>query len=65
MELLSGSAVGPLPMATQLLPEPLLQRQVLLRTTDELHTPFVYAASWWNADSVGQYLQVGGVCYVV
>ncbi|KAH7621714.1 hypothetical protein Ndes2526B_g02528 [Nannochloris sp. 'desiccata'] len=46
-----------LPPAISLLEGPLLQRQVLLHLPEPLNRAFVYAASWWNADTVEEYLK--------
>ena len=46
-----------LPPAISLLKGPLLQRQVLLHLPEPLNRAFVYAASWWNADTVEEYLK--------
>lgn len=60
-----GADRGGLPPGTALLPGPLVQRQVLLRMPDPQGPAYVYAASWWNADSVDDYLRwvwVPSVC---
>ena len=46
-----------LPPAISLIEGPLLQRQVLLHLPEPLNRAFVYAASWWNADTVEEYLK--------
>lgn len=46
-----------LPPAIALLDGPLLQRQVLLHLPEPLNRAFVYATSWWNADTVEEYLK--------
>ena len=51
------SFINNLPPAISLLEGPLLQRQVLLHLPEPLNRPFVYAASWWNADTVEEYLK--------
>ncbi|KIZ02201.1 Uncharacterized protein ycf21 [Monoraphidium neglectum] len=43
------------PAAAQRIPSPLLQRQVLLRSSPG--PPLVYAASWWCAATVRRYLR--------
>ncbi|KAK9830507.1 hypothetical protein WJX72_012138 [[Myrmecia] bisecta] len=48
-----------LPMGAELIPGPLLQRQVLLRSPGPSQRALVYAASWWNADHVNEYLKDG------
>jgi chorismate lyase len=45
------------PPAISLLDGPLVQRQVLLHLPEPLNRAFVYAASWWNADTVEEYLK--------
>lgn len=46
-----------LPPGISLLEGPLLQRQVFLHLPEPLDQAFVYAASWWNADTVEEYLK--------
>eukprot|EP01026_Neomeris_dumetosa_P027807 TRINITY_DN2256_c0_g1_i3.p1 TRINITY_DN2256_c0_g1~~TRINITY_DN2256_c0_g1_i3.p1 ORF type:complete len:261 (+),score=18.49 TRINITY_DN2256_c0_g1_i3:55-837(+) len=47
-----------LPKEVQFIPgQNILQRQVLLRIPDDKATPYVYASSWWDADTVDQFLQ--------
>lgn len=57
MRRLGGAGLAGLPPATALLEGPLLQRQVLLHLPEPLDRPFVYAASWWNAETVEEYLK--------
>jgi hypothetical protein len=47
----------PLPAAAALIAGPLVQRQVLLRLPAPVEGAYVYAASWWAADTVDQYLR--------
>ena len=58
MELTEDISTAPAEVAA-LLPGPHLQRTVHLRTPhDGVAAPvLVYAASWWNADAVGDYLR--------
>lgn len=51
-----------LPRAVSLIQGPLLQRQVLLHLPEPLNRAYVYAVSWWNADTVERYLKY--VCAV-
>ncbi|PRW45747.1 chorismate lyase isoform B [Chlorella sorokiniana] len=46
-----------LPPATAQIPGPLVQRQVMLHIPDPHSKAYVYATSWWNADTVDQYLR--------
>jgi chorismate--pyruvate lyase len=57
MRRLQEAELPGLPAATSLLEGPLLQRQVLLHLPEPLNRPFVYAASWWNAETVEEYLK--------
>lgn len=45
------------PEAVELIQGPLLQRQVLLHLPDPLHCAYVYATSWWSADTTMSYLR--------
>ena len=56
-QLEDGVDTSDLPQAISLLEGPLLQRQVLLHLPEPLNRAFVYAASWWNADTVEEYLK--------
>ena len=52
-----GEARDGLPPSAAQVPGPLLQRQVLLPLPDPLGRSYVYAASWWNAETVNSYLR--------
>lgn len=56
MREIGSSAVG-LPEEVQLIEPPYLQRQTFLRDPGPGNKALVYAASWWNADTVHQYLR--------
>ncbi|EFN54688.1 hypothetical protein CHLNCDRAFT_135316 [Chlorella variabilis] len=46
-----------LPEQTAAIEGPLVQRQVLLHIPDPHSKAYVYASSWWSADTVDQYLR--------
>lgn len=52
---LIGSAVDGAPSQVEIVPEPRLRRQVWLRTASGQR--LAYAASWWDASHVDEYLQ--------
>eukprot|EP00891_Asterochloris_glomerata_P006110 jgi/Astpho2/6110/Aster-04056 len=57
MERIARESVEDLPEQVETIPGDLVQRQVFLRSPGEDHLPLVYAASWWSADHVDEFLR--------
>lgn len=61
MRSVDASQTSVAPAAVELLTAPLLQRQVLLRSSETGSAPLVYAASWWNQCEGSRLLQDASV----